>query len=138
METCLERGVGPASPRGTAGEPWRASLTEDVAPKEAFEDTESRLRETDDMGEYDRFKASPALAALKSVTSETLDGRRFLRTSSDDAGRLLMTDRGREGVVRPLPLGLYLFPGEPVGVEPREDSPSTSTRGVSVTWRRPW
>lgn len=141
MVTCLGRGFGPARPSGIEWElppaavvegehddPWRNSLAEEPAPIEALDEADSRLRdETVDIGEYEAFSISPP--ALNSVTSDTFDVRLVLRIANEDDGRLLMTDRGRDGVRRPL--------AEYVG-EVRVVRPWTSTRGVSETCRRPW
>ena len=103
METCRDLGFGPARPRGV--EPFKegtdvegvndlcsASLADDVAPTEAFDETESRRLERLENGENDVFNASPPLVALTSPTSDTFEGRLFLRTEIDDAGRVLITD----------------------------------------------
>lgn len=116
IDTRLDRGLGPARPKGVeralpaamvvAGEctdgPCWASLAIDLAPAELLEETESRRADTEDLGEYDAFVGSPKLAARVSVASDTLDARRVLRTASEEEGRLLRTDRGRSGGLRPL------------------------------------
>lgn len=57
-----------------------------------------------------------ALGACESVASETLDARRVLRMPTEEEGRLLITDRGRDGVLRPFDVGvgvsMLLCPGE--------------------------
>ena len=139
METCLDRGFGPARPRGVelfkegmdvegVNDLWNASLADDAAPTEVLDETESRRWEKPENGENDVSNASPPLVALISPISDTFEGLLFLRTETDDAGRELITDGGRGGC-RSL---AELYPGELFGV-----SPCTSTRGVSVALRRP-
>lgn len=84
----------------------------EAAPKEVLEEVESRLREeTVDIGDDDKFSVSIVLAALRSVISDTFEARLVLRTASEDDGRLLITEWGRDGVHRPLPDLVSLLPG---------------------------
>ena len=86
----------------------------------------------------------PVLAERGATASDALESRLFLRTVSEDDGRLLSTDEGRDGVTRPEALygdpveGVRRVLGDECPGGDRDARPCTSTRGVSDTLRRPW
>lgn len=122
IEICLERGLGPARPSGVELESCECPATVfagEWSPKEWLDDADRRRRPVDAVGGDVKELSVPVVTDLGTIAdaSDALDPRRTLWTVSDEGGRALKAEGGRDGVARPdvwydNVAGVSMVPGE--------------------------